>query len=161
MVAEDIGHQLLMFGNAPLIQGVRRLSRIEGFWQGHLHAPLFKDLLRHSQSTIGSRNATVKGDHHTDFDDLLRRDANIQGIAYLRSDLRCHELDGSNSQCSHNTVLEIQARAAPDGTVQTLCGDTVHIRGQLISDGQGTHKYPSLPSSQPRPHLQALLESLV
>src|SRR4029453_19559460 len=122
MVAEDIGHQLLMFGNAPLIQSVRRYSGIEGFWKGHLHSPLFKNLLCHSQSTIGSRNATVEGDHHADLDDLLRRDTNIQGVADLRSHLRCSELDGSDGQCGHNTILEIQARAVPEGREQTVRG---------------------------------------
>src|SRR5207237_7430346 len=132
----DIGHQLLMFGNAPLIQSVRRYSGIEGFWQGHLHAQFFKDLSSHSQSVIGRRNATVESDHHADLDDLFRRDTNVQGIADLRADLRCSELDGSNGQGGHDTILDLQARAAPDGTVQTLRGYTVHIRGQLISDGQ-------------------------
>src|SRR5215831_17080950 len=106
MVAEDIGHQLLMFGNAPRIQGVRRYSGIEGFWQGHMQSPLFKDLPSHSQSIIGSRYATVEGDHHADLDDLFRRDANIQGIAYLRADLWCHELDGSDGQGGHDTIPE-------------------------------------------------------
>src|SRR5215510_6007271 len=107
MVAEDVGHQLLVFGNAPLIQGLRVYRGIEGFRKGHIYSSLFKDLPSHRQSTIGRRYATIEGDHHAYLDELLRRDANIQGIADLRPDLRCGELDGGRRQGGHDTVLEI------------------------------------------------------
>ena len=125
-----------------------------------MHTPLFEDLLGHGQGIIGSRYPPVEGDHHEYLDDLLRRDAHIQSIAYMRSDLR-GELDGGDRQGGDGPIPELQAWTTPDGTVETLRADPVHIRSQIIGGGNGPLVYPPLAASQAPPHLQALLEPLV
>src|SRR5437763_1393423 len=91
--------------------------------------------------SITRRYATVEGDHHEDLDDLLRRDTHIQSIAYMRLDLR-GELDGGDRQGRDGPIPELQAWTTPDGTVQTLRADPVHIRSQIIGGGNGN--LPSL-----------------
>jgi hypothetical protein len=142
-----------MFGNTPLIQHFWRYRGIERFRQRHIQAALFKDFPGHGQGIIGRRYATVQGEHHADLDDLLWRDANIQGITDMGPDLRGGELEGGGGQGGHSTISDIEARTAPDGTVQTLRGDAVHIRSQLIGDGHRPLEEPALAPGQARPHL--------
>src|SRR4029450_8062791 len=112
MVAEHVGDQLPVFRDSPLVQVLGLERGIEGFGQGNVHTSLFKDLLGHRQGIIGSRYATVEGDHHEYLDDLLRRETHIQSIAYVRSDLR-GELDGGDRQGRERTLPELQTRTPP------------------------------------------------